>query len=89
MAMTRSNIGPGRLEAFSDGVIAIIVTIMVLELRFPEHVTDKGLLNGLLVPMSPKLASHALSILVVGDLVGEPSRTDGDRAPRCARDPLA
>src|SRR5215468_1297421 len=65
MAMTRSDIGPGRLEAFSDGVIAIIVTIMVLELKLPEHVADKGLLNGLLVPMSPKLASYAMSFLVV------------------------
>lgn len=26
-----------RLEAFSDGVIAIIITIMVLELKMPEH----------------------------------------------------
>jgi uncharacterized membrane protein len=29
----------GRLEAFSDGVIAIIITIMVLELKTPEHAT--------------------------------------------------
>ena len=65
MAMTRSDIGPGRLEAFSDGVIAIIVTIMVLELKLPEHVAEKGLLNGLLVPMSPKLVSYAMSFLVV------------------------
>ena len=65
MAMTRSDIGPRRLEAFSDGVIAIIVTIMVLELKLPEHVADKGLLNGLLVPMSPKLVSYAMSFLVV------------------------
>ena len=63
--MPRSDIGPGRLEAFSDGVIAIIVTIMVLELKLPEHVAEKGLLNGLLVPMSPKLVSYAMSFLVV------------------------
>ncbi len=29
--------GKGRLEAFSDGVIAIIITIMVLELKTPEE----------------------------------------------------
>lgn len=28
--------GKGRLEAFSDGVIAVIITIMVLELRVPQ-----------------------------------------------------
>jgi uncharacterized membrane protein len=56
---------PARLEAFSDGVIAIIVTIMVLELKLPEHVPEKGLLYGLLVPMAPKLVAYAMSFLVV------------------------
>ena len=36
-----------RLEAFSDGVIAIIITIMVLELRAP-HGTERAELAGLL-----------------------------------------
>jgi uncharacterized membrane protein len=63
--MGRIDIGPGRLEAFSDGVIAIIVTIMVLELKLPEHVAEYGLVSGLLVPMSPKLISYAMSFLVV------------------------
>lgn len=35
--MSRQNLSPGRLEAFSDGVIAVIITIMVLELKVPEH----------------------------------------------------
>lgn len=34
-----------RLEAFSDGVLAIIITIMVLELKAPEDVTLKALLS--------------------------------------------
>ena len=32
----------GRLEAFSDGVIAILITIMVLELRFPTATTRRA-----------------------------------------------
>jgi uncharacterized membrane protein len=33
--VSRSGLSPGRLEAFSDGVIAVIITIMVLELKVP------------------------------------------------------
>jgi len=33
--MSRKGLSPGRLEAFSDGVIAVIITIMVLELKVP------------------------------------------------------
>ncbi len=51
----------GRLEAFSDGVIAILITIMVLELRPPHGV---GL--AALVPLAPKLASYTLSYLFLG-----------------------
>jgi uncharacterized membrane protein len=48
-----------RLEAFSDGVIAIIVTIMVLELRPPAQPTLAGLLK-----VAPIFLSYALSFLV-------------------------
>jgi uncharacterized membrane protein len=34
--MRRKGLGPGRLEAISDGVIAVIITIMVLELKVPQ-----------------------------------------------------
>ena len=50
----------GRLEAFSDGVLAIIVTIMVLELRPPEGTTLEDLFA-----LWPKLLSYALSFVYV------------------------
>lgn len=51
----------GRLEAFSDGVLAIIITIMVLELRVPE----KGILSAL-YPLLPKFGSYVLSFIFLG-----------------------
>jgi uncharacterized membrane protein len=50
-----------RLEAFSDGVIAIIITIMVLELEAP-HGHDLAALR----PLLPVLASYALSFVFLG-----------------------
>ena len=50
-----------RLEAFSDGVIAILITIMVLELRVP-HGTDIASLR----PLAPVLASYVLSFVYIG-----------------------
>jgi len=49
-----------RLTAFSDGVIAIIITIMVLELKVP-HETDLGALKGLI----PVFLSYVLSFIYV------------------------
>ena len=51
----------GRLEAFSDGVIAIIITIMVLEMKVP-HGTDFVSLK----PLLPVFISYVLSFLYVG-----------------------
>ena len=51
----------GRLEAFSDGVIAIIITIMVLELRVP-HGADLEALR----PLIPKFLSYVLSFVFLG-----------------------
>ena len=53
--------GTTRLEAFSDGVLAIIITIMVLELRVPHEPTI-----GALRPLLPVLLSYALSFVNVG-----------------------
>jgi uncharacterized membrane protein len=58
----------GRLEAFSDGVIAIIITIMVLELHVPH-----GIINGVhsdslgaLRPLIPVFISYVLSFIYIG-----------------------
>jgi uncharacterized membrane protein len=53
--------GKGRLEAFSDGVIAIIITIMVLELKVPHGSDFKVLL-----PLWPVFMSYVLSFVYVG-----------------------
>jgi uncharacterized membrane protein len=50
-----------RLEAFSDGVIAIIITIMVLELRRPQG-TDLAALR----PLLPELLTYVLSFVYLG-----------------------
>ena len=53
--------GKNRLEAFSDGVIAIIITIMVLEMKVP-HGTDIAVL----LPLVPVLLSYVLSFIYLG-----------------------
>jgi len=53
--------GKNRLEAFSDGVIAIIITIMVLELKIPH-----GESLATLVPLVPVFMSYVLSFVYVG-----------------------
>jgi uncharacterized membrane protein len=53
--------GKGRLEAFSDGVIAIIITIMVLELKVPH-----GESTDALAPLIPVFLSYVLSFIYVG-----------------------
>ena len=50
-----------RLEAFTDGVLAIVITIMVLEIKVPHGDTLEALL-----PLWPKLLSYALSFIYVG-----------------------
>ena len=53
--------GKGRLEAFSDGVLAIIITIMVLELKAPAEPTLAAL-----TPLVPVFLSYVLSFIYVG-----------------------
>lgn len=54
----------GRLEAFSDGVFAIIITIMVLELKAPSPASPPG--AAALVPLIPTLISYVVSFVFVG-----------------------
>ncbi len=54
-------VSKNRLEAFSDGVIAILITIMVLELKVP-HAADLGAL----APLAPVFLSYVLSFLYLG-----------------------
>jgi TMEM175 potassium channel family protein len=51
----------GRLEAFSDGVIAILITIMVLELKVPSQADLAALL-----PLTPVFLSYVLSFVFLG-----------------------
>jgi uncharacterized membrane protein len=52
--------GTNRIEAFSDGVVAVIITIMVLELKVPRDTTLTSLLS-----VAPQFLSYLLSFLVV------------------------
>src|SRR5262245_23511299 len=53
--------GPGRLEAFSDGVLAIIITIMVLEMKVPQGTSLEALR-----PVVPTFLSYVLSFVYIG-----------------------
>jgi uncharacterized membrane protein len=53
--------GKGRLEAFTDGVVAIIITIMVLEMKVPHGVDFAALSESL-----PVLSAYVLSYINVG-----------------------
>ena len=53
--------GKGRMEAFSDGVIAIIITIMVLEMKVPHGESPAAL-----APLLPVFLSYVLSFVYVG-----------------------
>ncbi len=53
--------GTNRLEAFSDGVLAIIITIMVLELKAPEAADLHSLM-----PLIPTISSYTISFIYLG-----------------------
>ena len=51
----------GRVETFSDGVLAIIITIMVLEFQVPQSTELSAL-----IPLIPKFLSYILSYIIIG-----------------------
>jgi uncharacterized membrane protein len=53
-----------RIEAFSDGVIAIIITVMVFDLKLQEIQTDKTVWSEL-IKLTPKFISYAISFLML------------------------
>ncbi len=58
--MAEPSLSPGRLEAFSDGVFAIIITIMVLDLKVPAQNGPAGLVN-----LWPVFLSYLISYVLV------------------------
>lgn len=67
---TEGSVPAGRLDALTDGVVAIAITLLVLDLHLPEaagQLEDGDLLH-LLVEMRHQFASYAISFIVVGML---------------------
>jgi uncharacterized membrane protein len=61
--------GTARIEAFSDGVIAIVITVMVLELKLPDNVYMTHSLLGIVKLATPKVLVYMLSFVVVAILL--------------------
>lgn len=61
MSENKTKMSKGRLEAFSDGVLAIIITIMVLEMKIPH-----GFEFATLTPLIPVFLSYVLSFIYIG-----------------------
>jgi len=56
-----------RVEAFSDGIFAIVVTLLILEIKVPhiEHVDSPGELCNALILLAPKIVSWVVSFLTI------------------------
>lgn len=64
---TTGPVGRGRLEAFSDGVFSIVITLLVLDLRLPEGDVDSaGYLAWRILALWPQVFGYVLSFLIVG-----------------------
>ncbi len=56
----------GRLEAFSDGVFAIVITLLILEIKVPDPGASHGELGQALADQWPHYVAYLLSFLVIG-----------------------
>jgi uncharacterized membrane protein len=61
--------GTGRIESFSDGVVAILITIMVLELKLPVNLFHGGQFVQILQAFWPRLMVYALSFVMIAILL--------------------
>ena len=62
----RLGMGVGRMEAFSDGVLAIVITLLILDVRVPPAAAAAGHLGRALAEQWPQYAAYLISFLVVG-----------------------
>jgi uncharacterized membrane protein len=53
-----------RLEAFSDGVFAIVITLLVLDIRFPE--VDYSQFRTTLISLLPRILAYVMSFIIIG-----------------------
>lgn len=64
-ALSSGRLPKNRIESFSDGVIAVIITILVLEIHVPAGHIDKHQLIAALYEIIPKVVSYVISFLVI------------------------
>lgn len=65
VAQSSGVVGNERVGAFTDGVFAIAITLLVLELKVPEHLPPGGLVE-LLPELLPKILGHVISFAILG-----------------------
>jgi len=53
-----------RLEAFSDGVFAIVITLLILDIRFPD--VDYSQFGATLVSLLPRILAYVMSFIIIG-----------------------
>ena len=65
----KTGLSTGRIEAFSDGVFAIAITLLILAVTVPEHAPEATAhpeLSAQIVALWPKILSYAISFAVIG-----------------------
>ena len=73
---TQTDRPPERIETIADGVVAILITIMGLELKLPGEVFFQARADAVIAEFGPKLVVYALSFLVIAIMAAEPPDAD-------------